>query len=93
MRHETLVAGVQRAIATFGSRSSIQPRATDRHGCTASVDDCVSAVDAASHAAESWAATGPRDRGEVLRRAFEATRAEREPLARLIAAENAVYER
>jgi succinate-semialdehyde dehydrogenase/glutarate-semialdehyde dehydrogenase len=54
----------------------------------ASVADCLAAVDTAAAAAGSWAATPPRERGETLRRAFEAIRAEREPLARLIAAEN-----
>ena len=35
------------------------------------VDDALGAVDAASGAAASWAATSPRERSEVLRRSFD----------------------
>jgi succinate-semialdehyde dehydrogenase/glutarate-semialdehyde dehydrogenase len=52
------------------------------------VDDAVSAVDAAAEAAPQWAATAPRQRGEVLRRAFELMTARSEALARLITLEN-----
>src|ERR1700694_6010928 len=37
----------------------------------ASADDAVAALDAAVSAAPEWAATPPRKRGEILRRAFE----------------------
>src|ERR1700761_8600708 len=37
----------------------------------ASVDDARSALDAAVDAFPAWAATAPRERGEILRRAFE----------------------
>src|SRR6202050_2736004 len=37
----------------------------------ASVDDAKAALDAAVDASVEWAATAPRDRGEILRRAFE----------------------
>jgi succinate-semialdehyde dehydrogenase / glutarate-semialdehyde dehydrogenase len=37
----------------------------------ASVEDAKAALDAAVDASAEWAATAPRDRGEVLRRAFE----------------------
>jgi succinate-semialdehyde dehydrogenase/glutarate-semialdehyde dehydrogenase len=37
----------------------------------ASVDDAKAALDAAVDASAEWAATAPRDRGEILRRAFE----------------------
>ena len=50
--------------------------------------DCLDAVHAAAAAADSWAATAPRERGEILRRAFEILRDEREELARLIVREN-----
>lgn len=46
------------------------------------------ALDAAHGAAEPWAATPPRIRSEVLRRAFELMSAEAEYFARLITAEN-----
>ena len=35
------------------------------------VDDALAAVDAADAAAAGWAATAPRERAEILRRAFE----------------------
>lgn len=54
----------------------------------ATVDDAVAAVDAAHEAAAAWAATPPRRRGEVLRRAFELMTAQAEDLARLITLEN-----
>jgi succinate-semialdehyde dehydrogenase / glutarate-semialdehyde dehydrogenase len=38
---------------------------------SASVDDAKAAVDAASGAFEAWAARKPRERGEILRKAYE----------------------
>jgi succinate-semialdehyde dehydrogenase/glutarate-semialdehyde dehydrogenase len=52
------------------------------------VDDAIAAVDAADAAAAAWAATAPRERSEVLRRAFDLMTAQREQLARLITLEN-----
>ncbi len=46
------------------------------------------AVGAASRALPGWAATPPRVRAEVLRKAFELMTANAEPLARLMSAEN-----
>ncbi|HZV25048.1 MAG TPA: aldehyde dehydrogenase family protein [Acidothermaceae bacterium] len=46
------------------------------------------AVAAASTALPDWAATPPRERGEILRRVFELMTQRREELARLIAIEN-----
>jgi succinate-semialdehyde dehydrogenase/glutarate-semialdehyde dehydrogenase len=54
----------------------------------ADVVDAMAAVDAAEQAAEQWAATPPRERGEVLRRAFELMTAAAEDLAVLISREN-----
>ncbi|MFT3873582.1 MAG: NAD-dependent succinate-semialdehyde dehydrogenase [Nocardioides sp.] len=50
--------------------------------------DAIAAVDAAEAAAESWAATSPRERSEVLRRAFELMTLHAEDLARLVTLEN-----
>jgi succinate-semialdehyde dehydrogenase / glutarate-semialdehyde dehydrogenase len=50
--------------------------------------DALAAVDAADAAAASWAATAPRQRAEILRRAFELMTAQSEDLARLISLEN-----
>jgi succinate-semialdehyde dehydrogenase/glutarate-semialdehyde dehydrogenase len=52
------------------------------------VDDAIAAVDAAEAAAAAWAATSPRERSEVLRRAFELMTAQSEQLARLVTLEN-----
>lgn len=54
---------------------------------SASVEDALAAVDAAHRAGPGWAARPPRERGEILRRAFAAMIARREELARLIVAE------
>jgi succinate-semialdehyde dehydrogenase / glutarate-semialdehyde dehydrogenase len=54
----------------------------------ATVEDGLKAVAAASAAAPGWAATPPRDRAEILRRAFELTIARIDDLAELISREN-----
>lgn len=53
-----------------------------------SVEDGLAAVAAADGAAADWAATAPRERGEVLRRSFELMLERRGQLADLIVAEN-----
>ncbi|HST67462.1 MAG TPA: NAD-dependent succinate-semialdehyde dehydrogenase [Mycobacteriales bacterium] len=52
------------------------------------VEDAAAAVDAADAAAAGWAATAPRERAEVLRRAFELMTERADELARLISLEN-----
>jgi succinate-semialdehyde dehydrogenase / glutarate-semialdehyde dehydrogenase len=52
------------------------------------VPDAVAAVDAAARALPGWAATAPRERSEVLRRAFALMVAGTEQLAALISWEN-----
>jgi succinate-semialdehyde dehydrogenase/glutarate-semialdehyde dehydrogenase len=52
------------------------------------VEDGLAAVDAAAAAQPDWAATAPRERGEVLRRAYTLMTERREDLARLIVREN-----
>src|SRR4051794_21104829 len=54
----------------------------------ATVADGLAAVDAADAAAAGWALTPPRQRAEILRRAFELMTARSEDLARLISLEN-----
>jgi len=51
------------------------------------VDDAVEALDAAVAAQASWAATPPRERGEILRRAFEAINDRTDELAHLMSLE------
>jgi succinate-semialdehyde dehydrogenase/glutarate-semialdehyde dehydrogenase len=50
-------------------------------------EDGVRALEAAVAAQPAWAATAPRERSELLRRAFEAIHAERDRIARLITLE------
>ncbi|GII24748.1 NAD-dependent succinate-semialdehyde dehydrogenase [Planosporangium mesophilum] len=54
----------------------------------AGIADCLAAVEAAEAAQAGWAATAPRRRSEILRRAYEIMRDERETIAGLIVREN-----
>ena len=53
-----------------------------------SLEDAAAAVDAAAAAGPEWAATAPRQRSEVLRRAFELMTERADELAKLISLEN-----
>jgi succinate-semialdehyde dehydrogenase / glutarate-semialdehyde dehydrogenase len=53
-----------------------------------SPDDALAAVAAADGAQKAWAARSPRERGEILRRAYELMVERRDELARLIVLEN-----
>src|ERR1700704_4437187 len=55
---------------------------------SASVEDAKAAVDAASDALEGWGAKKPRERGEILRKAFEIIMRDAERFAKLITLEN-----
>jgi succinate-semialdehyde dehydrogenase/glutarate-semialdehyde dehydrogenase len=55
---------------------------------SASIDDAKAAVDAASAAFEGWSGRKPRERGEILRKAYEVIMAQSERLAKLITLEN-----
>ena len=55
---------------------------------SASIADGLAAVDAAHRALPAWAATPPRRRAEILRRAFELMTGRAEDLAKLISQEN-----
>ncbi|PRY35698.1 NAD-dependent succinate-semialdehyde dehydrogenase [Umezawaea tangerina] len=50
--------------------------------------DCMAAVDAAAAAQEGWAATAPRERGELLRAAYDVLTAEVDQFAEIIVREN-----
>ncbi len=54
----------------------------------ATEQDCIEAVDSAERAAASWAATAPRVRSEILRKAFDIMTEERELFAEIIVREN-----
>ncbi|WP_137391003.1 NAD-dependent succinate-semialdehyde dehydrogenase [Rhodoligotrophos defluvii] len=55
---------------------------------SATVEDGRAALDAAERAAAGWAAKKPRERGEILRRAYDIIMREQERLARLVTLEN-----
>ena len=54
----------------------------------ASIDDCLAAVQAADRAWPAWRQTATRQRGEILRKAFELMMARQRELAELISREN-----
>jgi succinate-semialdehyde dehydrogenase/glutarate-semialdehyde dehydrogenase len=58
------------------------------HVSDGTVEDAKAAVEAAAKAQPKWAARTPRERGEILRKAFEIIMREKERLARLITLEN-----
>ena len=55
---------------------------------SASVEDAKAAVDAAAAAQPAWAEKKPRERGEILRKAFDLIMRDAERLAKLITIEN-----
>ncbi len=55
---------------------------------SATVEDAKAAVDAASDAFPGWAAKKPRERGEILRKAYELIMRDAERFAKLITIEN-----
>jgi succinate-semialdehyde dehydrogenase/glutarate-semialdehyde dehydrogenase len=76
---------------TYGKRMPVRNPATGEviaHIAQAEIADCLAAVEAADQAADSWAATAPRVRGEILRSAWQIMNVERVQLAEIISAEN-----
>src|SRR3954447_14586712 len=51
-------------------------------------EDAIAAVDAAEAAADAWAATSPRERSEILRRAWQLMTEQADFLAKLVTLEN-----
>src|SRR6202163_257184 len=77
--------------ASDGARFDVIDPATENKitsVASASVEDAKAAVDAASNAFAGWAGRKPRERGEILRKAFEVIMAQSERLAKLITLEN-----
>ena len=84
------IGGKWRAGST-GNRIDVLDPSTGRtiaQVADGSVEDALDAVAAAHTAAPEWAATAPRQRGEILRRCFELMIARRDMLAELISLEN-----
>src|SRR5258706_12862081 len=66
--------GGQWRKASDGGRFDVIDPATENQiasGASATVEDAIAAVDAASAAFAGWAARKPRERGEILRKSFE----------------------
>jgi succinate-semialdehyde dehydrogenase / glutarate-semialdehyde dehydrogenase len=77
--------------ASDGSRFDVIDPATERtiaSVASASVDDAKAAIDAADAAFEGWAGRKPRERAEILRRAYELIMRDAERFAKLITLEN-----
>src|ERR1700712_5072212 len=77
--------------ASDGSRFDVLDPATGQvltSVADGSVEDAIAAVDAAEGAAAAWAATSPRERAEILRRAWELMTEQAEDLATLVTLEN-----
>jgi len=86
-----LYIGGQWRPASDGAVIEVDDPATEEviaRVASASVADALAAVDAASKALPAWAARPPRERGEILRRAFELIIERKEEFARLIVREN-----
>jgi len=86
---DLLIGGVWQP-ARSGARFVVQDPATEAtllEVADAGPDDAVAALDAAAEAQPSWAATAARERGEVLRRAFELLTERSDDIATLISLE------
>ncbi len=84
------IRGVWRP-AHDGARLSVIDPATEQtiaEVADAGESDALDAVDAAAAAGPAWAARPPRERGEILRRAFELIIRHRDAIARLITLES-----
>jgi succinate-semialdehyde dehydrogenase/glutarate-semialdehyde dehydrogenase len=82
------IAGKQREASS--TIDVLDPSTEELFACVASaeVSDAIDAVTAASESMPAWAASPPRHRAEVLRRAYEMMVARRTELAELIVREN-----
>ena len=77
--------------ASDGGRFDVYDPATEEVIATVAdgtTEDAQAAVDAAAAAFDGWAARTPRERGEILRKAFELFNAKKEYFARLMTREN-----
>jgi succinate-semialdehyde dehydrogenase / glutarate-semialdehyde dehydrogenase len=83
------IAGEWREASDGSQISVLDPATGDEIATVASgsADDAIAAVDAAAAAAGSFAALPPRERSEILRRAFEIMTSQADEIAALIVAE------
>jgi succinate-semialdehyde dehydrogenase/glutarate-semialdehyde dehydrogenase len=84
------IGGKWRKSSDGGRFDVIDPATENKVASVASatVEDAKAALDAASAAFPGWAAKKPRERGEILRKAFELIMRDAERLAKLITIEN-----
>ena len=85
-----LFIGGQWRESSTGSRFEVRDPADESvitDVADGSTDDAMAALDAAVAAQTDWAATPPRDRGEILRRSFEAIMDQADDFAELISLE------
>jgi succinate-semialdehyde dehydrogenase/glutarate-semialdehyde dehydrogenase len=83
------IAGVWRAASAGGTLAVEDPATTEPlvHVADASPQDALAALAAAADAQAAWAVHPPRERGEILRRAYEAIVKQTEDLALLMTLE------
>jgi succinate-semialdehyde dehydrogenase / glutarate-semialdehyde dehydrogenase len=86
----SLLIGGQWSSGRAGTLPVINPATEDAltEVADATPEDAIDAVGAAAHALPAWSATPPRQRAEILRRAFELMTQRSEQLARLMVLEN-----
>ncbi|MGW0632546.1 aldehyde dehydrogenase family protein [Streptomyces sp. NPDC002758] len=84
------IGGGWTTAADGGTLEVIDPALAEplAEAANATVEDAQRAVDAAHAALDGWRTTAPRERGEILRRAFELMTARAEAFAELIVREN-----
>jgi succinate-semialdehyde dehydrogenase/glutarate-semialdehyde dehydrogenase len=85
-----LYVGGEWRAAMGGGRLPVEDPATEQtlvEVADAQVDDALAALAAAAEAQAEWAASAPRERGEILRRAYEAIVAQTDELALLMTLE------
>ena len=84
------IGGQWRTASDGATFDVINPATEDQIAAVASAtpEDGLAALDAAQAAFAEWAGRRPRERAEVLRRAFELITEQKESLARLITIEN-----
>src|SRR5882724_2897286 len=90
MKSDLFINGEWRP-ASDGRKFAVYDPATEQalaYVADGTPDDALAAVAAADSAQRAWAARSPRERGEILRRAFEVMIERRDELARLIVREN-----
>lgn len=89
--HTDLFIGGQWRVASDARRINVFDPSTEAliaSVADATPEDGIAAVDAAAAAAPAWAATSPRQRAEILRRAYELMNSRLDSFAHLISLEN-----